>query len=227
MASKRVKQARAKAKGRHRELLEIERALWLHDLSVGGVDEVGAGPLAGPVVAACVVLNPNAVSGLVGVDDSKVLTEDSRESWAEVIRETALAVCVAEASVDEIDSLNIRRASMLAMERAVEGAAERMGSAIGQLLVDARILPNYPGRQLEIIRGDSRSLSIAAASVVAKVDRDQQMMEAAERFPGYGFEQHKGYSTAAHLEALRELGPCPLHRTSFAPVRSAASLSLW
>ena len=173
------------------------------------------------------VLNPEGVAELVGVDDSKVLSEDARESWSGVIRETALAVCVAEASVEEIDTLNIRRASMLAMERSVEGAAESLGSTIGQLLVDARVLPNYEGRQLEIVRGDSRSLSIAAASVVAKVERDRQMTEAAEKYPGYGFEHHKGYGTAAHLDSLRELGPCPLHRTSFAPVRSAATLSLW
>lgn len=227
VALKRGKQGKTKAKARHRELVEIERALWLHGISVGGVDEVGAGPLAGPVVAACVVLNPERVGELVGVDDSKVLTESAREKWSEVIGNSARAACIAEASVDEIDSLNIRRASLLAMERAVAGAQDELGEEIGHLLVDARTLPSYRGLQLEIIRGDSRSISIAAASVVAKVERDRLMAEAAEEFPGYGFEQHKGYGTSVHLEALRELGPCPLHRTSFAPVRSAAALSLW
>lgn len=214
-----VRGKRARLASRHRELLEIESALWLHELAVAGLDEAGAGPLAGPVVAACVVLNPQDVGPLVGIDDSKTCTEVQRFEMASRIREHAMAWAIAEASVGEIDSLNIREAGLLAMRRALE--AVTASHRVDHLLVDARTLGEVEVPQSNIIRGDGRSLSIAAASIIAKVSRDATMVQAAEQLPGYGFEQHKGYGTREHLDALHRLGPSPLHRRSFAPVRSA------
>ncbi|MBX2812316.1 MAG: ribonuclease HII [Myxococcales bacterium] len=214
---------RTKALARHRELLDIERALWTHGLVVAGIDEVGAGPLAGPVVAACVVLDPNQVDELVGVDDSKQLSEKQRNQFAGLIKGVATAAALGEASVEEIDEINIRVASLLAMERALN-AVLSINVSPDHLLVDARAVPNTQICQSEIVRGDSRSLSIAAASVVAKVERDRYMVELSKKYPGYGFEKHKGYGTKEHLKALEQLGPCPAHRQSYAPVRHAAGL---
>lgn len=214
-----MKRSKQRALARHRELLEIESALWKHDLVVGGVDEVGAGPLAGPVTAACVVLNPSSVQALVGVDDSKALTEARRSELDEVIREHARAVAVASCTVEEIDRMNIRAASIEAMRRAVQLVSKEL--VLGHLLVDARVVPGVGAPQSEIVKGDARSLSIGAASIVAKVHRDAEMTELDEKYPGYGFAVHKGYGTATHRAALQALGPCPMHRRSFAPVREA------
>lgn len=186
---------------------------------VGGVDEAGAGPLAGPIMAGCVVLDQKRVRGLVGVDDCKKLTIAQREDMAERIKEKARAYAVAEASVEEIDRINILQAGLLAMRRAIETVVKQLG-AVDHLLVDARTVPDIEIAQTGLVKGDGLSLSIAAASILAKVERDRVMMEAAETFPGYGFEKHKGYGTKLHLEALRLHGVTPLHRRSFAPVHT-------
>lgn len=205
---------------RHRDLLLVEEALWLHGVVVAGIDEVGTGPLAGPVVAACVVLDPGSCGDLVGVDDSKKLTEVQREVLAEKIRTRSIAFSVGRASVDEIDRLNIRQAALLAMERAYAKVASEI--VVNHLLVDARRLPGVDLPQSEIIGGDRLCLSIAAASIIAKVERDREMEGLATVFPGYGLEKHKGYGTRAHLDALRALGPSEIHRKSFAPVRAVS-----
>ncbi len=179
---------------------------------VAGVDEVGMGPLAGPVVAAAVVL-PDAVN-LPGLNDSKRLTPAKRASLARAIREQALALAVAEIGPEEIDRLNIYRAGLLAMRRAVV----QLSPPPDHVFVDARTLPELPCPQTALVHGDAREASIAAASVVAKVHRDTIMIEQERRFPGYGFDRHMGYGTEEHVAALRRLGPCALHRRSFAPV---------
>ncbi len=198
------------------ELLTEEEALWAAEVWVAGLDEAGAGPLAGAVVAGCVVLDPKQVDHLLGVDDSKKLSEAQREDCALRIQEHVRAWAVGEASVEEIDRINIREAGRLAMQRALNAVLAQ--TTVEHLLVDARSVPGTDLAQTELIKGDSRSLSIAAASILAKVTRDRQMKEAAERYPGYGFESHKGYGTAEHLAALRRLGPTPIHRATFAPV---------
>ncbi|MCK5688533.1 ribonuclease HII [Myxococcota bacterium] len=198
---------------RHDELLENERELWAKNIvHIAGVDEAGAGPWAGPVVAGAVIL-PHDVH-LPGVDDSKKLTAKKREAHAEAIRAVAIAWGIGWCSPEEIDEINIREASRLAMSRAVEALLP----VPDYLLVDARIVPGVYMPQRSMIRGDARSLSIAAASILAKVERDGRMADYAKTYPGYGFEIHAGYGTAAHMEALNELGPCPIHRRSFGPV---------
>lgn len=188
----------------------FERRAWLRGCRhVAGVDEAGRGPLAGPVVAAAVILPPDAV--LPGLDDSKRLTPARREALAPLIRETAVAWCVAVVDVAEIDRLNIAQAAFEAMRQAVRGLAVPPE----HLLVDGFPLPGAPCPQEGIVAGDRLSHSIAAASVLAKVERDRLMDDLAERYPGYGFEVHKGYPTPAHREALRRLGPSPVHRRSF------------
>ena len=212
-----------RAASRHRQLLEIERGLWADGASrVAGVDEAGAGPLAGPVVAGCVVLGPEATDPLLGVNDSKQLSEQKRTAFAETIRAHALAWAVAEASVEEIDRINIRQACLLAMRRALADVRRQLG-ALDHVLIDARALPDEPEPQSAIVKGDARSLSIAAASILAKVHRDEAMVEAAQKYPHHGFDRHKGYGTAAHKQALLEHGVTPLHRRSFAPVRALLS----
>ncbi len=177
-----------------------------------GVDEVGRGPLAGPVVAAAVILDHSRpVSGL---RDSKKLTQKRREALAEEIRERAQSYCIARAEVAEIDELNILRASLLAMQRAVDG----LSAAPDVVYVDGNMLPSLGYPAVALVKGDDRMASISAASILAKVARDGEMVAAAERYPGYGFEIHKGYGTKQHIAALRRLGPCELHRRSFAPV---------
>lgn len=217
--STRPENVRRRKKRRHANLLEFEQPHWAEGRVVAGLDEAGAGPIAGPVTAACVVLDEAALDALVGVDDSKSLSAAQREAHAAVIQEAARAWCVAEASVAEIDEINIRQAGLLAMKRALDGVLAKLGR-VDHLLVDARIVPNTEIPQTDIIKGDAKSLSIAAASILAKVERDAFMTSAAEDYPGYGFEQHKGYGTAAHVAALRAHGPTPLHRRSFEPVKS-------
>ncbi|GHC24353.1 ribonuclease HII [Aidingimonas halophila] len=185
---------------------------------LAGVDEVGRGPLIGSVVAAAVILNPSApVSGLV---DSKALTAKRRESLDREIRERALAYAVAEASPAEIDEMNIYHATHLAMRRAVDA----LPVAAEYLLVDGNRLPGHhlPGQA--VVKGDARHPAIAAASILAKVYRDAQMLFLDNRHPDYGFARHKGYPTADHLAALERLGPLPEHRRSFAPVKKQLAL---
>lgn len=182
---------------------------------IAGVDEAGRGPLAGPVVAAAVILDDRApISGLA---DSKVLTAARRERLSEEIRVKALAWCVAEASVAEIDEINILQATMLAMRRAVEGL--RLKPA--KVLVDGNRLPTLRVPAEAIVKGDAKVASISAASILAKVHRDAWCRQLHERYPQYGFAEHKGYGTAEHLAALKQHGACPEHRQSFAPVREA------
>lgn len=207
----------ARQRARHEALLLEELPLWAEGLVVAGLDEAGAGPLAGPVTAACVVLDPAQVDALIGVDDSKTLDAATREQHALRIRAHVRAWAVAEATVGEIDRINIREAGLLAMKRALDRVLDQVPE-IHHLLVDARIVPGTPIPQSDLIKGDARSLSIAAASILAKVERDQVMTAAAQHWPGYGFERHKGYGTAEHLEAIRTRGVTPLHRRTFEPV---------
>jgi len=183
---------------------------------VAGVDEVGMGPLAGPVVAVAVILREDV--DLAGLRDSKQMTRASREKLALRIREQAVACAAGKVQPAEIDQLNIHRAGLEAMRRAVMG----LDVAPDHVLVDARTIPEIASPQTAIVGGDASDGSIAAASVVAKVHRDAIMRHLAERYPGYGFEQNMGYGTEAHLAALQRLGPSPVHRHSFAPVARAA-----
>lgn len=186
---------------------------------VAGVDEAGRGPLAGPVVAAAVILDElNPIRGLA---DSKVVAPRRRERLYDEIRAKGLCVSVAHATVEEIDRLNILQATLLAMRRAVEGLR-----LLPQcVLVDGNRLPVLPMHAEAVVGGDAKVAAISAASIIAKVERDRLCAELHERHPGYGFDVHKGYPTPAHLEALRRLGPCEAHRTSFAPVRQAMESS--
>ena len=183
---------------------------------LAGVDEVGRGPLAGPVVAAAVILDPN--KKIYKIDDSKKLSEKKRLALEPRIKQKALAWAVAETSVEEIDSMNIVNATFLAMKRALDQLTIKPGF----VLVDGRDFPTFlyrgqgavlPGRP--VIKGDSISVSIAGASIIAKVYRDKLMIEMAEKYSGYGFEKHKGYAAKEHLEAILRLGPCVLHRKKF------------
>jgi ribonuclease HII len=180
---------------------------------IAGVDEVGRGPLAGDVVAAAVILDPERP--IEGLRDSKKLTEPRREALAELIRERALSWAVARASVAEIDQLNILQASLLAMTRAVTA----LDPQPTYVLVDGNRLPRWDYPSEPVIKGDDRVPAIAAASILAKVQRDNELIELEAEYPGYGFARHKGYPTAAHLQALRTLGVTPVHRRSFGPVR--------
>ena len=184
---------------------------------IAGVDEVGVGPLAGPVVAAAVIL-PERVE-LVGIDDSKRVRPALRRSLAAGIREVAVGVGVGEVGVEEIDQIGIYHAALEAMRRAVASLART--TEVGHLLVDARNVPGVDLPQTSIIKGDQKDASIAAASIVAKVHRDEMMERLGRRYPAYGFENHMGYGTAAHMTALDVHGPCPVHRRSFAPVERA------
>ncbi len=181
---------------------------------VAGVDEVGRGPLAGPVTAAAVRLDPARIPD--GLNDSKALTPTRREALFTVIMDSA-DVCVAHASVEEIDTLNILRASHLAMERAVTGLLTFPDHA----LIDGNMIPKNIGCSAEaVVKGDARSLSIAAASIIAKVTRDRIMVDLAQQYPGYGWEVNAGYPTPAHLRALLDFGITPHHRRSFKPVHN-------
>ena len=180
---------------------------------VVGIDEVGRGPLAGPVVAAAVGFPAGAA--IPRVNDSKKLTEEQREMLDAAIRSVAgVKIAIAEISVDEIDQLNILRAT----HKAMKAAAEQIPEA-DCLLVDGLPVPGLPAESFNVIKGDAKSASIAAASIIAKVDRDRLMTEMDKLYPGYGLAENKGYGTAAHLKALKDLGVTPIHRRSFAPVR--------
>jgi len=183
-----------------------------------GVDEAGRGPWAGPVTAAAVVLDP--ARPIAGLTDSKALSEARRDALAPQIRDRALAWYVAHANVAEIDALNIREATFLAMSRAVDGVFRQC--RLGEVLIDGNALPKgLPCAARAIIKGDLTEPAISAASILAKTTRDALMLDLDARHPGYGFARHKGYGTAAHAEALTRLGPCPAHRTSFRPVKLA------
>lgn len=190
-----------------------KRGLW----PVAGVDEVGRGPLAGPVAAAAVILHPDDLPA--GIDDSKALTGRKREALFEQILGRARAVSVAFVTASEIDRINIRQAALLAMTRAVTGLA----LPPAYTLVDGRDLPPLACPARAIIKGDAQCLSIAAASIVAKVTRDALMRRLAEIYPDYGFETNAGYGAAHHLDALRRIGPSPFHRMSFAPLAKTSS----
>jgi len=180
---------------------------------VAGVDEVGRGPLAGPVVAAAVILDP--ARPIAGLADSKKLTEKRREELAEIIKEQALSWALGRAEVEEIDRFNILQASLLAMQRAVAALQPRAEFA----LIDGNRCPDLACPAEAVIKGDDRVPVISAASVIAKVARDREMVELDRDFPGYGLAQHKGYPTKAHLESLQRLGVTVIHRRSFGPVR--------
>jgi ribonuclease HII len=180
---------------------------------LAGVDEAGRGPLAGPVVAAAVILDD--LQPIDGLNDSKLLTPRRREQLFDQIRARALCCSIAQASVEEIDTLNILQATLLAMQRAVDGLRLRPH----KVLVDGNRLPILKVPAEAIVRGDSKVKAISAASILAKVFRDRLCMELHALHPQYGFDGHKGYPTPAHLAALREHGACPQHRRSFAPVR--------
>ena len=185
----------------------IDAALWCQARRFAGIDEVGRGPLCGPVVAACVVMPPEPL--LPGINDSKKLSEARREVLYDDIQRHALFAGIGQASPEEIDALNIRQATLLAMRRAAEGAACAL------YLVDGRDDPGLPGEVRTLVGGDAACYSIAAASILAKVTRDRMLRVMDARYPGYGMAQHKGYGTAAHVAALRALGPTPEHRRSF------------
>ena len=179
-----------------------------------GVDEAGRGPWAGPVTAAAVILHPDrSISGLT---DSKKISEKKRFSLEPEIKQKAAFWAVAHAQADEIDSLNIRQATFLAMQRAIAG----LGITPVRILIDGNALPDsLPAPAEAIIKGDLKEPAISAASILAKTERDRLMLAYDQTYPAYGFAGHKGYGTAAHSEALQTHGPCPVHRTSFAPVR--------
>lgn len=182
-------------------------------LGLCGVDEAGRGPLAGPVTAAAVMLDP--ARPIAGLRDSKKLSAAARDRLADEIREKAAAWCVAEASVAEIDQMNILHATMLAMQRAVAG----LGRNPDEVLVDGNRCPNWAWRSQAVVKGDDKIAAIAAASILAKTARDAFMCRLHDEYPAYGFAQHMGYGTAAHLDALKAHGACPQHRRSFAPVK--------
>ena len=188
-------------------LCGTDRPLWEQGVVFGGMDEAGRGPLAGNVVAACVIMPPEPL--IEWVDDSKKLSEKRREAVYEEIMKIARFVGVGQAGPEEIDRLNILNATKEAMRRAAAGAGAQI------YLIDAVKGLGLNGEERPIIHGDALSYSIAAASIVAKVTRDRQMLEADRLYPQYGFARHKGYGTKEHIEALRKYGPCPLHRRSF------------
>jgi ribonuclease HII len=204
---------------RLRNLLRYEVQLWDRGVvSIAGVDEAGMSPLAGPVAAAAVIFAPR--SRIPGIDDSKKLLPHVRTQLAGEIKATAVAWAVAFVDVAEIDAINIYHAGLLAMRRAIDALA----LTPEHVLIDARRLKDLPTPQQPIVRGDAKSLSIAAASILAKTARDSLMEQLDGDHPGYGFARHKGYPVGEHLAALRRLGACPIHRRSFAPVREILGL---
>jgi ribonuclease HII len=204
---------------RLRRLLAYEKELWDQGFEfIAGVDEAGIGPLAGPVVAGAVILPRDCK--LRDLDDSKLLDHITRENLARQIKENAIAWATGIADVDEIDHLNIYQAGLLAMRRAIES----LKLPPHYILVDARTIPGCSVEQRGIVCGDRLSASIAAASIIAKTTRDAMMAEFDEKYPGYGFASHKGYSTPVHFQMLQRLGASPIHRRSFRPVREALGL---
>jgi ribonuclease HII len=205
---------------RLRTMLRYERELWAAGTTfVAGVDEAGMSPLAGPVAAGAVIFPPE--TRIAGVDDCKKLDAAERERLAPLIRREAVAWAVAFAEPEEIDHLNIYWAGICAMLRAVR----RLGVPPQHLLIDGRRLKEYPVRQTRIFQGDCKSFSIAAASILAKTERDARMRELDAAYPGYGFARHKGYPVREHLDVLARIGPSPVHRRSFAPVQLALGLT--
>ncbi|MBQ7656519.1 MAG: ribonuclease HII [Clostridia bacterium] len=196
-----------KRRERLNTLIRTDLPLWAAGVRFAGMDEAGRGPLVGNVVAACVVMPKEPL--LLWVDDSKKLSESRREKVYEQIMETALFVGVGQASAAEIDEYNILNATKMAMRRAAANAPADL------FLIDALQGLGLPGEERGIIHGDALCYSIAAASIIAKVTRDRQMEELDRLYPGYGFAKHKGYGTAQHIAALKDLGPCPEHRRSF------------
>jgi len=201
---------------RSKKPLQLELSMLAVDLAglIAGVDEAGRGPLAGPVVAAAVILDE--LQPIRGLDDSKQLSPKRRDQLFDEIRARALCVCIAEASAEEIDRLNILQATLLAMARAVAGLRLRPH----RVLVDGNRCPVLPMPVNAIVQGDARVQAISAASILAKVHRDRLCLALHEQHPQYGFDGHKGYPTPAHLAALRAHGACAVHRRSFAPVRA-------
>lgn len=199
-------------------LAEQTRFSWDVQGLVAGVDEAGRGPLAGPVVAAAVILDE--LAPIRGLADSKKLTPRQRERLYDEIRAKALCCSVAQSSVEEIDALNILQATMLAMRRAVQGLRLKPG----KVLVDGNRLPSLEVLSEAVVGGDAKVPAISAASILAKVTRDRLLLDLHERHPEYGFDRHKGYGTAQHLAALRKMGPLPEHRRSFAPVAQVLTL---
>lgn len=205
--------------------LSYERIFWQQGASrVAGLDEAGRGPWAGPVVAAAVILpaDPAVGAALTGVRDSKQLSAQQRAQLLPIIQQVALAWGVGAVPADQIDRLGIVPATRMAMEQALAALPVPPQA----LLIDAVRLPAIPLPQRNVIHGDALCLSIAAASIVAKVTRDRLMAEMDERYPGYGFARHKGYGTRVHAQALATLGACPLHRRSFAPVARACQTGI-
>jgi ribonuclease HII len=211
---------KAQAEGRRlSRLCAFELPLWEQGIIlVGGCDEVGMAPLAGPVIAAAVILRPG--TRIKGVNDSKLLTPEERDALEPEIRAQAVAVGIGRAEVIEIDSYNIYRAGLMALKRAVLA----LDPQPQHLLIDARRLDGMTMPQQPIIKGDAKSITIGAASIVAKVFRDRLMAQLDCEYPGYGFKDHKGYPTPDHLDALERLGACALHRRSFAPVAKKLGL---
>ncbi len=202
--------------------LTFERALWEDNQQwIAGLDEAGRGAWAGPVVAAVVVFPPilNLEKKLLGVRDSKQMTVHQREYWAEIIQKQAQAWGVGSAGHFEIDQLGILPATRLAMQRALG----QLSMTPDHLLIDALLLPELKSPQTALVKGDQRSLSIAAASILAKTTRDALMRQEDNVYPLYGFRRHKGYGTRFHQQALVENGPCPIHRLSFRPLREQFS----
>lgn len=203
-----------KERNRLDAMLHFERLLWKAGIQhIAGVDEVGIGPLAGPVVAAAVVFPPG--TEIEGIDDSKALDEEKRAELDEIIRAKASAFAIGIVDVKEIDFINIYHAGIRAMQVAVQGLA----FPPQHILVDSRTIPGFTQPQNSFDKGDGINFSIAAASIVAKVYRDRLMTELDAVYPGYGFASHKGYSTPQHQQAIREFGPCPIHRRSFDYIR--------
>ena len=186
-----------------------------------GVDEAGRGPLVGSVVAGAVVLDPN--QPIMGLRDSKKLSPARREQLYAEIMQKARAWGIGQASPSEIDTLNILQATTLAMRRAIEALSERLGEWPSKALIDGNHCPILPIASEAIIKGDAKEPAISAASIIAKVTRDQQMQALHTQYPQYGFNQHMGYPTEAHMQALKQYGPCEEHRRTFAPVRDLIS----
>lgn len=192
------------------DMWEIENQYFANGVQlICGVDEAGRGPLAGPVCAAAVILPPNL--DIPGLDDSKKLSDKRRRELFPIIQEQAIAYAIAFVDEKEIDNINILQATFLAMQRAIDGLSVRPDFA----LIDGNREKDFGLPVATIVKGDSRSASIAAASVLAKVTRDDYMLKMAEQYPAYGFDIHKGYGTKAHYAALQEFGPCPIHRMTF------------
>jgi ribonuclease HII len=202
--------------------LRYERRLWKEGIeAVAGVDEAGVGPMAGPVVAAAVLFAPEIF--IKGVHDSKQVPPEKREELYPLIMERAIAVGIGSSGIDEIDSLNIYWATMLASQRAIAALAHTPA----HVLVDGRKIPGLKIAQTRIVGGDRKSFCIAAASIIAKVTRDRLMHDFDRLYPGYGFADHKGYCTPAHMKLVEQLGPSPIHRRSFSPVALASQLKLF